>query len=111
MLYIMTSYINTYMRGKAGMHCAACIGRPVFVAPDAAVWPRESARSCKAEQALWAQAFLIEHDSDTVDFVGNRTDCALLMLLRAWGVRYEALREVRLRMIPSYQESLPPTLK
>ena len=43
----------------------------------------------------WAQAFLIEHDKDTVGFVGNRTDCALLMLLRAWGVSYEALREVR----------------
>lgn len=41
------------------------------------------------------QAFLIEHDEDTVDFVGNRTDCALLMLLRSWGVSYEALREVR----------------
>lgn len=45
--------------------------------------------------ARCVQAFLIEHDNDTVGFVGNRTECALLMLLRSWGVSYEALREVR----------------
>ena len=27
-----------------------------------------------------------------VDFVGNRTECALLLLLRSWGVDYRALR-------------------
>lgn len=39
-----------------------------------------------------AQAFLIEHDANAVEFMGNRTECALLMLLRAWGLRYEAVR-------------------
>jgi len=39
-----------------------------------------------------AQAFLIEHGKDAVEFVGNRTECALLMLLRGWGVGYEGLR-------------------
>ncbi len=38
------------------------------------------------------QAFLIERSGEAVEFVGNRTECALLMLLRAWGVSYEALR-------------------
>ena len=52
-------------------------------------------RTCKLRRA--SQAFLIEHDEDTVDFVGNRTDCALLMLLRSWGASYEDMREVRSR--------------
>ena len=26
--------------------------------------------------------------------MGNRTDCALLMLLRSWGVSYDELRKV-----------------
>ena len=40
-----------------------------------------------------AQAFLVEHDANAVEFVGNRTECALLMMLRGWGVGYEALRK------------------
>ena len=28
-----------------------------------------------------------------MEFVGNRTECALLMMLRGWGVSYEALRQ------------------
>jgi P-type Ca2+ transporter type 2C len=32
------------------------------------------------------QAFLIENDKEHVDFVGNRTECALLMMLRKWEV-------------------------
>ena len=43
--------------------------------------------------ALAAQAFLIEHDANAVEFMGNRTECALLMMLRGWGVGYEALRK------------------
>ena len=38
------------------------------------------------------QAFLIERNNEAVEFVGNRTECVLLMLLRAWGVSYEELR-------------------
>jgi magnesium-transporting ATPase (P-type) len=38
------------------------------------------------------QAFLVEH-GELVEFVGNRTECALLMLLRRWGVSYKELRE------------------
>lgn len=28
-----------------------------------------------------------------VEFVGNRTECALLMLLREWGFGYKAIRD------------------
>ena len=38
------------------------------------------------------QAFLIENGS-SVEFVGNRTECALLMLLRSWEISYKTLRE------------------
>jgi hypothetical protein len=43
--------------------------------------------------ALNSKAFLIEHSSDLVEFVGNRTECALLMLGRKWGADYKALRD------------------
>lgn len=38
------------------------------------------------------QAFLIQHETNAVEFMGNRTECALLMLLRSWGARYEDIR-------------------
>ena len=38
------------------------------------------------------QAFLIENDA-SISFVGNRTECALLMLLHGWGISYKDLRE------------------
>ena len=41
---------------------------------------------------MW-QAFLVETENKGVDFVGNRTECALLMLLREWGLSYKALRD------------------
>lgn len=44
--------------------------------------------------ALNSKAFLIEHAPDLpVEFVGNRTECALLMLGRKWGGDYKALRD------------------
>lgn len=39
-----------------------------------------------------AQAFLIENEDGKVDFVGNRTECALLMMLRKWGASYKEIR-------------------
>lgn len=29
-----------------------------------------------------------------MEFVGNRTECALLMLLRDWGVMYKSIRDI-----------------
>ena len=37
------------------------------------------------------QAFLIIKDQ--IGFVGNRTECALLMLLRTWGSDYKVIRD------------------
>jgi magnesium-transporting ATPase (P-type) len=38
------------------------------------------------------QAFLVEGGKE-IGFVGNRTDCALLMLLRSWNLSYKQLRD------------------
>lgn len=40
------------------------------------------------------QAFLVEEEEGKVEFVGNRTECALLMMVRAWGLSYSELREL-----------------
>eukprot|EP00193_Tetraselmis_chui_P001343 CAMPEP_0177757266 /NCGR_PEP_ID=MMETSP0491_2-20121128/3551_1 /TAXON_ID=63592 /ORGANISM="Tetraselmis chuii, Strain PLY429" /LENGTH=954 /DNA_ID=CAMNT_0019272905 /DNA_START=321 /DNA_END=3185 /DNA_ORIENTATION=+ len=37
-------------------------------------------------------AFLVEEGGE-VEMVGNRTECALLLMLRGWGVGYQPLRE------------------
>jgi Ca2+-transporting ATPase len=33
-------------------------------------------------------------ESKATDFVGNRTECALLVMTRAWGQDYKALRDL-----------------
>lgn len=38
------------------------------------------------------QAFLIEDDPKNIQFVGNRTECALLMVGKNWGSDYKSLR-------------------
>jgi hypothetical protein len=42
--------------------------------------------------ALNSKAFLIEHPDLPIEFVGNRTECALLMLTKKWGVDYKQVR-------------------
>lgn len=39
------------------------------------------------------QAFLIDQPNGAVEFVGNRTECALLMLLRLWKMDYAEVRK------------------
>ena len=39
--------------------------------------------------ALNSKAHLIEASPDLVSFVGNRTECALLMMARKWGADYQ----------------------
>lgn len=46
-------------------------------------------------QFLLLQAFLVEHDDGDIDMVGNRTEGALLILLRSWGRNYKTVREQR----------------
>lgn len=47
----------------------------------------------KLNIAMNSKAFLIEHASKPIEFVGNRTECALLMLLKGWGIDYRTVRE------------------
>lgn len=43
--------------------------------------------------ALNSKAFLIQDDPKNIQFVGNRTECALLVLGQNWGSSYKKLRE------------------
>ncbi|BDA43546.1 probable calcium-transporting ATPase 11, plasma membrane-t [Coccomyxa sp. Obi] len=54
--------------------------------------PESLQTDIKLNSALNSKAFLIEHDENAVEFAGNRTECALLMLLRGWGIKYDAIR-------------------
>lgn len=47
---------------------------------------------CRAAPRRAAQAFLVEGEKGTVDFVGNRTECALLVMIQKWGEDYRAVR-------------------
>ncbi len=42
-----------------------------------------------------SKAFLVDQASGVVDFVGNRTECALLVLMRKLGIDYKAVRDER----------------
>lgn len=39
--------------------------------------------------SLNSKAFLIEHGDLPLEFVGNRTECALLVLTKKWGIDYK----------------------
>lgn len=43
--------------------------------------------------AVNSKAFLLDTPGEPTGFVGNRTECSLLMMLRGWAVEYSALRE------------------
>ncbi|GLC40623.1 hypothetical protein PLESTM_001094100 [Pleodorina starrii] len=45
--------------------------------------------------ALNNKAFLVDQENGTIDFVGNRTECALLVLLRKLGIDYKTVRDER----------------
>jgi Ca2+-transporting ATPase len=68
-------------------------GQQLDHAPSAEEVPGEVRSLLELNFALNSKAFLIEHSKDLVDFVGNRTECALLMLSRKWGSDYKALRD------------------
>ena len=36
----------------------------------------------------------MEGEKGTVEFVGNRTECALLVMIQKWGVDYKAVRDL-----------------
>jgi Ca2+-transporting ATPase len=60
--------------------------------PDKADLPAELADELLLNFALNSKAHLIPN-GDLVTFIGNRTECALLMLARKWGADYAKLRE------------------
>ena len=62
-------------------------------APTAESIPSDLRQELDLNIAINSKAFLIEHGADLVEFVGNRTECALLMLSRKWGTNYKALRD------------------
>jgi Ca2+-transporting ATPase len=68
-------------------------GQKLDHAPTSEEVPGEVRSLLELNFALNSKAFLIEHSKDLVDFVGNRTECALLMLSRKWGSDYKALRD------------------
>ncbi|KAA6423560.1 MAG: P-type ATPase [Trebouxia sp. A1-2] len=53
--------------------------------------PADFFNTLQASVAVNSSAFLII--KDPIEFVGNRTECALLMLLRAWGSDYKTIRD------------------
>jgi Ca2+-transporting ATPase len=53
-------------------------------------WKDEIVRNC----ALNSKAFLVENENGTVGFVGNRTECALLLMVRSWGEKYREIRDL-----------------
>ncbi|KAF6264067.1 hypothetical protein COO60DRAFT_1457828 [Scenedesmus sp. NREL 46B-D3] len=67
-------------------------GQTLDHAPSSEEVPSEVRSLLELNFALNSKAFLIEHGKDLVDFVGNRTECALLMLSRKWGSDHKALR-------------------
>uniref|UniRef100_A0A1D2A822 Calcium-transporting ATPase n=2 Tax=Auxenochlorella protothecoides TaxID=3075 RepID=A0A1D2A822_AUXPR len=61
--------------------------------PDWADLPQPLAEAVTENVAVNSSAYLVESEHGGVDFVGNRTECALLMLLRGWGQDYRRKRE------------------
>ncbi|MEW5311473.1 MAG: hypothetical protein WDW38_003186 [Sanguina aurantia] len=55
--------------------------------------PPDLMNEIKLNIALSSKAFLIDQPNGSVEFVGNRTECALLMLLRVWKMDYAEVRK------------------
>lgn len=36
---------------------------------------------------------LLKEDQETIQFIGNRTECALLMMIKKWGIEYKPIRK------------------
>ena len=55
-----------------------------------APWGDEIVRNC----SLNSKAFLTENENGTIGFVGNRTECALLLMTKGWGDSYREVRDI-----------------
>jgi hypothetical protein len=81
--------------------------------PASSDLPEDLSRQLAMNCALNSKAFLIYKDDTAVDmdgkaavaanrrveFVGNRTECALLMLLQKWNMSYQTVRAVGLGFV------------
>ncbi|EFN50910.1 hypothetical protein CHLNCDRAFT_59377 [Chlorella variabilis] len=74
----------------AGYFC----GKMYKEVPSLKELPGEAGEEIALNAALNSKAFLVEEEEGKVEFVGNRTECALLMMVRAWGLSYSELREL-----------------
>jgi hypothetical protein len=54
--------------------------------------PADAARELALNCCLNSKAFLIEGGPSLLSFVGNRTECALLVMVRKWGTDYKQVR-------------------
>lgn len=54
---------------------------------------KEISDSIVVNSSLNSKAFITEAEDGSVGFVGNRTECALLMMIRSWGIRYTDVRD------------------
>jgi len=61
--------------------------------PAADELPQEVKDSIILNVAINSKAFLTMDENGTIGFVGNRTECALLMMIKSWGVEYTEVRE------------------
>ncbi|EFN57544.1 hypothetical protein CHLNCDRAFT_6358, partial [Chlorella variabilis] len=63
--------------------------------PPLSALPAGAREEIVTNVALNSKAFLMVDDSNgKVDFVGNRTECALLVMARNWGQNYRELRDI-----------------
>lgn len=68
-------------------------GKILDHAPEASELQPDLLEQLKLNIAVNSKAFLILQPNESVEFVGNRTECALLMLLRKLGHDYAQIRE------------------
>lgn len=67
-------------------------GKKLAQAPTAGDLDANVVTPITRSMALNSKAFLVEKEGDEVEFVGNRTECALLVAARKLGADYKALR-------------------
>ncbi|GLC43787.1 hypothetical protein PLESTB_000907900 [Pleodorina starrii] len=73
--------VEGWFAGKSYDHC-----------PEPSELPAAVCDELKLNCALNSKAFVLEN-GPKIDFVGNRTECALLMMLKNWGCDYASVRE------------------
>ncbi|GAB4816684.1 hypothetical protein N2152v2_003730 [Parachlorella kessleri] len=62
--------------------------------PQPAQLPADARQEIILNCALNSKAFLVEGEKGSVEFVGNRTECALLVMIQKWGEDYKAVRDL-----------------